>query len=350
MKKYFYVLFILFSVSLHAQSQSPSRANFLPDISVIGSMGGGYFTMDPTVDVGHDPARTGFTLQEIELALSSVVDPYLKGDVFFSFHEEGVELEEGYITTMSLPYRLQVKAGKMFMPFGRQNQKHLHRWDFADTMLVNKAFFGPEGLSELGVNVSYLFPTPFFLQLEGAFGNGDNETSFGGTRKEDFLYQGRLSTSFDLPHDVTLLAGYSLAIGQNNTGAGNEGNDTIINGGDVFLKWKPSDQTSVSWQTEYMRRSYQGMVSTDKDGGLYTYVDYQFRKRWHAGLRYDRLGLPEGLIQKEWKVTPAIAFDPTEFSRVRLQYGYDKVGVDPAIQSVFLQLQFSMGPHGAHNF
>ncbi len=350
MKKILVILLLLWGGFLGAQEKSPPINKFMPDLSVIGSLGGGYFTTDPTDDVGHDPTRTGFTLQEIEVALSSVIDPYLRGDVYFSFHEEGVELEEGYVSTLALPYRLQVKAGKMLMPFGRQNQKHLHRWDFADNMLINKALLGPEGLSELGVNVSYLFPTPFFLQLEGVFGNGDNETSFGGTRKEDFLYQGRLSTSIDLPHDVTLLAGYSLAVGQNNTGLGNEGNETVINGGDLFLKWKPSAQTSLSWQTEYMRRGYEGETVTDKDGGLYTYVDYQFLKRWHAGLRYDRLGLPEGLIPKEWKVTPAIAFDPTEFSRVRLQYGYDKVGTDPAIQSVFLQLQFSMGPHGAHNF
>ncbi|QQR81918.1 MAG: hypothetical protein IPJ69_07500 [Deltaproteobacteria bacterium] len=150
-----------------------------------------------------------------------------------------------------------------------------------------------------------------------------------------------------MPHDITLLAGYSLALGQNASGPGNK---TIIQGGDFFLKWKPSAETSVSWQTEYMCRRYQGMTSTDQDGGLYTSIDYQFLKRWHAGLRYDRLGLPEGLITKEWKVTPAIAFDPTEFSRLRLQYAYDKTSISPAVQSVVLQLQFSMGVHGAHAF
>lgn len=347
MKKILVTLLLLSSGFLSAQDKSSAVNKFFPDLSVIGSLGGGYFTTDPTTGVGHDPARTGFTLQEIEVALSSVIDPYMRGDVYFSFHEEGVELEEGYVTTLSLPYRLQLKAGKILMPFGRQNQKHLHRWDFADNMLVNKSLLGAEGLSELGVNVSYLFPTPFFLQIEAALANGDNETSFGATRKEDFLYQGRLSTSFDLPHDMTLLAGYSLAFGHNESGFGN---NTVLNGGDLYLKWKPSAQTSISWQTEYMHRSYQGAGTIDKDGGMYTYVDVQFLKRWHAGLRYDRVGLPEGLIEKEWKITPAIAFDPTEFSRVRLQYGHDKVGTDPAIQSVFLQLQFSMGPHGAHSF
>ncbi|QQR81917.1 MAG: hypothetical protein IPJ69_07495 [Deltaproteobacteria bacterium] len=156
----FICIFIL-EKSLFAQTAKST--SLMPDISVIGSMGGGYFTTDPSTDVGHDPARTEFTLQEIELALSSVIDPYLRGDVFFSFHESGVELEGGYVTTLALPYQLQVKAGKFLMPFGRQNQKHLHRWDFADTMLVNKAFFGPEGLSELGINLSYLFLPPSFF-------------------------------------------------------------------------------------------------------------------------------------------------------------------------------------------
>lgn len=45
----------------------------LPDISLIGTFAGAYFSNEPTGDTGVDPSRTGFNLQEIELALQSVI-------------------------------------------------------------------------------------------------------------------------------------------------------------------------------------------------------------------------------------------------------------------------------------
>lgn len=322
-------------------------ASLLPDISVIGNVVGGWFSDEPAGEVGHDPARTGFTLQEIELALQSIVDPYFRADIFLSFHEEGVELEEGYFTTLGLPKGFQIRGGKFLLPFGRQNQKHLHVWDFVDNQLVTKYLVGTEGLSELGIELSYLLPTPFFLQVQGTFSNGDNETSFGGTRTKDFLYQGRLSTSFDLGRDVTLLLGGSGAFGFNDTGPGN---DTRMFGGDVLVKWKPKAYRSLVWQSEYINRSKELVGGRQTDGGLYSYVDWQFAKRWHAGIRYDQMGLPEGLVLKEYRVSPTVTFSPTEFSRLRLQYNYDKVRTIDPVHAVFLQMQFNLGPHGAHPF
>lgn len=324
-------------------------AKLLPDISFIPSFGVGYFSQDPTGDVGHDPARTGFTLQEIEMAISSAIDPYFRFDIALSFLEDGVELEEGYFTTLGagLPRGLQFRGGKILLPFGRQNPKHLHQWAFADNNLVNKLLLGPEGLGELGLEMSYLFPTPIFLQLQGGFYNGDNDTSFGGTRKQDFLYNARLATSVDINQELTALIGSSLAFGFNDTGPGNR---TDLVGGDFLLKWKPSARTSVAWQTEYILRRMQFPGFLASDGGLYSYVDVQFLKQWHAALRYDQVGVPQGVVAREFRLTPAISFDPTEFSRIRLQYEFDKVANADPVHSMFLQFQFSLGPHGVHPF
>ncbi|HCU23541.1 MAG TPA: hypothetical protein DF383_00880 [Deltaproteobacteria bacterium] len=326
-----------------------TAAKLLPDISAFGSFVGGYFSQDPTGDVGHDPARTGFTLQEIEIALQSVVDPYLRGDIFLSFHEEGVELEEGYITTLGagLPRGIQFRGGKFYIPFGRQNPKHLHQWSFVDNNLVNKYLLGPEGLNEIGVEMSYLFPIPAFLQIQGTFTNGDNESSFGGTRKQDFLYNGRLSASVDVSPNTTLLMGTSGAFGFNNSAPGNE---TTLYGGDFYLRWKPSAQTSLSWQTEYILRRMQLPEAWESDGGLYSYVEWQFLKQFRAAFRYDQMGIPVGVVAKEFRLTPAFSFDPSEFSRIRLQYEYDKIANQDPVHAAFLQFQFSMGPHGAHPF
>lgn len=318
----------------------------LPDISLIGTFAAAAFSDDPAAPAGHDPSRTGFNLQEIEVSLQSNIDPYFRADIFLGFLETGVELEEGFVTTLGLVKGLQVRGGKFLLPFGRQNTKHLETWDFADIMLVNKYLLGPENLSELGVEVSYLLPTPFFLQVQGSFTNGDNDTSFDGKRKQDFLYQGRVTASFDPSANSTLLLGSSAATGFNASGFGNQ---TTLLEADLLWKWKPRENRALVWQTEYIHRWMQ-TPGASQDGGFYSYVDYQFAKRWHAGVRYDHMGLPAGLVAKEWRVTPALTFNPTEFSRLRAQYEYDKPVGGRAVHAGFLQLEYSMGPHGGHPF
>jgi len=202
-------------------------------------------------------------------------------------------------------------------------------------------------LGELGLELSYLFPTPFFMQFQGTFSNGDNETSFGGERKQDFLYNGRLSASVDINPELTALMGVSCAFGFNKTALGNK---TGVVGGDFLLKWKPSAYTSLSWQTEYILRRMQFPGFLASDGGLSSYVDMQFLKQWHWALRYDQMGIPVGVVSREFRLTPALSFDPTEFSKIRLQYEFDKTSNSDPIHSMFLQFQFSLGPHGAHPF
>ena len=330
------------------QSRAAGVQRLLPDISLIGSFAAAYFSKDPVGDTGADPSKTGFNLQEIEVAFQSVIDPYLRADVMLAFGENKVELEEGYFTTLALLKGLQMRGGKIRLPFGRQNQKHTENWDFADNNLANKYFLGPDGLKELGAEISYLVPTPFFLQLQGTFSNGDNDTSFGRLRRHDFLYEGRATTSFDISENTSILIGTSAAFGFNKSF---EGAQTKIYGGDFLFKWKPKSYRSVVWQSEYLMRSLEDAPGSRRsDGGFYSYIDYQFLKRWHAGVRYDQVGVPNALVAREFRITPALTFNPTEFSRVRAQYECDKVSGMKVANAAFLQLEFSMGPHGAHPF
>lgn len=329
-------------------SRTPGTASaFLPDISLIGTMAAGYMSDDPAGDVGHDPRRTGATLQEFELSVQSAIDPYFRGDAFIAIHEDAIELEEGYITTLGFLKGLQIKGGRFLLPFGRQNVKHLEQRSFVDNTLINKYLLDVEGLKEIGVGAAYIFPLPFYLQLEATASNGDNASSFNGVEKKDFVYQGRLTTSVDLSSATTLLIGTSAAIGNNATGIGNT---TNLFGGDFFLKWKPSSRLNLVWQSEFIYRGMQTPGATLKDGGFYSFADLTFAKRWHVGARYDQVGLPNDSIAREFRLSPMLAFDPTEFSRLRLQYNYGKATNNHAVHGVFLQVGFNMGPHGAHPF
>ncbi len=323
-------------------------AKILPDISVIGTFAGAYYQQNPPPNNLPNPTGTGFTFQELELALQGNVDPYFRYDAFISFDQEGVSVEEAYFTTQAgLPKGLQFKGGEMYVPIGRQNTKHLHAWTFADNNLVSQYIFGPDDMNEPGLEASYLFPTPFFLQLQGSFTNDTNGVSFGGTRKQDFLYTGRLSSSFDITDTLTLLLGGSYAYGFNDTAPGNS---TTLYGGDMYWKWKPSANTALAWQTEFLGRKMQTPTGSVTDGGLYSYLEYQFLKRWRAAFRYDQMGIPQGLQAREVRLTPALTFNPTEFSQIRLQYEADKIRGQDWTNAAILQLMFVLGAHGAHLF
>ena len=56
----------------------------------------------------------------------SVIDPYARADIYIGIGQHDgefeFELEEAYLTSLSLPYQLQIKAGKFRSNVGKINQ------------------------------------------------------------------------------------------------------------------------------------------------------------------------------------------------------------------------------------
>ncbi len=319
-------------------------AKLLPNISLIGSLAGAYFRDDPAGEQGENPSRTGFNLQGLELSLQSVVDPYIRADIFILFKEDEVEVEEAFITTLSLPANLQIRAGILLAKLGLLNTQHIEQWDFVDQAFANRYFFGVEGFGELGLELSWLLPTPWFSELSLEWLQGENDVNFNGTAKSEFVYLGHWKNFFELTNDLSFQVGASGAFGKNE-------NDrfTQIYGTDFYLRWRPSERLGLKWQTEYVLRRLGTVGQNLTEGGLYSQVVFQFARRWEAGLRYDHIGWPsEGFNQTA--LSPVLTFLASEFFRLRAQYNYVDDPSSRIQHQAFLQLQFNMGPHGAHIF
>jgi hypothetical protein len=57
------------------------------------------------------------------------------------------------------------------------------------------------------------------------------------------------------------------------------------------------------------------------------------------------------LRDRRLRLTPNVTFYPSEFSKWRLQYNLDLAEhLDTPLQAVFLQFEFLIGSHGAHQF
>src|SRR5215831_16623063 len=85
---------------------------FNPDIAVIGDFLGAIGSNK----VNPDPA---LQMHESEVSLQAILDPYARADFFLSFGQEGVDLEEGYLTFPALPGGLLMRVGKMRAAFGK---------------------------------------------------------------------------------------------------------------------------------------------------------------------------------------------------------------------------------------
>src|SRR4029079_17529606 len=136
--------------------QTRSSLSFNPDIGVIGDFQGSY--------ISKGNKNFNAYLNETELSLQAAVDPYARADFFISFARDpetgkyGVEVEEGYLTTLSLPARLQLKVGKFKEAVGRINPLHAHALPFIDMPNAYVNYFG-DGLNDEGASLSWLLPT-----------------------------------------------------------------------------------------------------------------------------------------------------------------------------------------------
>jgi hypothetical protein len=373
-------------------------APFNPKISLNGLFSAAMFSKKDNLNFGdHDPNTNGFKLQNGELHLQGTVDPYFQMDsnivLTIDKGDTKVELEELYGTSLALPANLQLVAGQYFTRFGRQNPQHPHQWDFADQPVILNRIFGPDGLRGPGAQLSWLAPTPFYLEFIGSAqqAQGEIATSFLSTPGQtvrgymlidrpvekigDLIYMPRAVTSFDLTDEMTAALGTSTLFGPNASGPNNR---TTVYGGDLYVKWKPANHSHgfpfVAWQTEYLHRNYNAgpdnvngiPASRLKDYGLYSQITYGFVYRWVAGFRVDYVnssgGAPampfittlaqQDLVGERWRLSPNMTFYPSEFSKFRLQYNVDFADSRgrEAVHGVFLQMELNIGEHGAHSF
>jgi hypothetical protein len=84
--------------------------------------------------------------------------------------------------------------------------------------------------------------------------------------------------------------------------------------------------------------------------GLYSYLGYQFSRRWTAGLRYDYSEFPEDNDSRENGYSGLFTFQQSEFAFWRLQYKRTERNFDRDIDELWLQCNFGIGPHRVHEY
>ena len=367
----------LFPASAKGQGTPPLQS-LNPDISIIGDFLADLSPEEPRVNENH----RRFSLREIELAAQAAVDPYFRADFFLGVHEGELDVEEAYLTALSLPGELQARLGRIALPLGKVNVTHRPELLTPEYPLVIRRYFGSEGLSGTGIGVSRIIaPLGFFQEIEvfvlngfdlggqveghsdGTEGGGPSdhadsavpgELRVGGeTRRglDQLAVLGHLRSFYDLSAATNIEVGLSGGVGTVERFRGATSDRPLEAPLDVIrtflaqryygmntaVRWRPPGQAlfrSFIWSTEWLGQS--GPESLVWGG--FSHAEWQTGRRTYLGARFDAVQTPgsqevvlfreeadrqvalEALDGGEWmySASAGLTFFPSEFSRFRL--------------------------------
>jgi hypothetical protein len=221
-----------------------------------------------------------------------------------------------------------------------------------------------------GVEMNYLFPTPFFLRATlggmNKIGEDNNQVNNSKPRSwSQFTYLGRLNTYFDLTDNQSVELGTSMAYTPSLRLAGQpNGGYRTLNGVDVTYRYQPLDSVvfqGLTWGSELYTNSER---AENNSGGSfakrawsyggYSYVETKLNKNWSTGFQVDYAPMVATPAQRTMSYSPFITWNLSEFNRLRLQYSYlnnNFRGADKAENGnqFFLQWTTVIGAH-THGF
>ena len=328
--------------------QTRSGISSNPDIGVVADFRTSY--------ISQGKKNFDAYLNETEFSFQSVVDPYIRADFFLSFgrdpvtHKYGVEVEEGYLTTLSLPAKLQLKVGKFREAIGRLNPIHPHALPFIDLPNAYVNYFGEGGLNDEGVSISWLSPVKFYQELtfQATSGVGESPSFYRGENNR-FVYLSHLKNFFTLNDNATLELGFTGISGPNDSSR-----TTNIGAADITYKWKPlqlNTYKSLTWQSEiFFSNAKYSANKMSNSFGLYSFLEYQIAKRWFLTGRYDYAQKPYNKNIVEQAGSLSAGWLATEFQKIEFEGKFTTVNVLPDYNQFWIRWIFVIGAHGAHQY
>jgi hypothetical protein len=327
-------------------SSAASPTYFNPAIAVIGNFigiaGRNAFEDRPSLEV-----------RESEISFQAVVDPYAKADFFVSISNDGVELEEGFLTFTHLPADLLVKVGKFKAQIGKVNTMHTHVLPWADEPLpIVNLLGGDDGWNDAGISVARIFPLAgdTFSELTLQVFRGKSENLFDAPSRSDLAYLAHYRAYRDFGDDHNLELGSTWGRGSNGTTSDAK---TTLENLHLVYRWKPlggRPYRSFILRSELFRSRRQQPGGRQSSRGFFVSGDYQLARRWFGGGRYEFSDRADDDTKRDRGEAVTLTFWPSEFSQLRGEFRQRRYSGGIKANEAFIQVQFAIGAHGAHPF
>jgi hypothetical protein len=302
----------------------------------------------------HSNGASNFNFRAAELNVEAPIDPFLKGWIVLTGTAKEVGVEEASLQTTALPYNLTVTGGRLFANFGRLAHFHDHELPVINRPRSLDTYIGGETQAD-GVEVSYLFPTPFYLTATaGAYNKmgGENARADNAVARpmNNFTYLGRLAAYTDLGDDHSVELGASEAWTPKryvmDTSFDDDANPATPNisagiqtrkntwrslsGLDLTYRWAPASgglYKGAVWGTEVMQNNEQRFdpvtnLPSDRVRSYagFSYVQFKVGKQWRPGVMVDLTEDLDSAKTLTRTFTGFITYDVTEFQRLRLAF------------------------------
>jgi hypothetical protein len=344
-----------------------NRSLLLPDISLIVT-GKGFLSNDR-----QDPDRNRMFLDEAELGIQGYVYPNVKADAYIvaaPSEDEPFDIEEGYLTFLSLRKNLNLVVGRKFAPFGRTGEQHPHSWLYSRQLIPRRNLIAEENLVGDGVLARFLLPTGknLFANLDVGYwqaGGGhthDEEEGEGfprgpGAGFNDNFYSARLWLGRSFGRNSELEIGGSYARGKSEAEAEHEGEEgeeeehevsrgrVALTGVDLTYRRYLSNDRRLLLRGEYFRYKPSGGLESNRATGYYLLGNYRLDKRNDVGLLYEKSELPlfPGDHEKAWSLIYTRQFSESFYLRLHGTHG-SRPGKG-SYNEAYVQLTWGIGPH-----
>ena len=331
----------------------------------------------------------GLGLGHSDLLLRGAFNEHLSAETILGFHTEDKTLEKhvenAWVQTRSLPYGLQVRAGRFASQIGYLNELHPHADDFTERPLLHRGFLGGHWYDD-GVRLNWTAPTSFYLRLGVEIFGGKKLVVDATTDSTSRVSTLNLKTGNDISKSSSWQWGLShvnntreAAVQAHDTSTESHSHAASFSGermwlSDLVWKWAPdgnnrNQQLRLNW--EYAKV---GGINRYADGSMRHRASssgavWKFNPAWEVGVRTDWLrvhnsedhsGVIEFSMGRLKENAMMIAYKPSHMQTLRLQlikqraFGVSDEGeavfASPAKRSIQLQYVIGFGAHGAHSY
>jgi hypothetical protein len=365
---------------------------FNPAIGLVGETIFSYRSKGSDATGSDRPGGFDVNQRSVELNIAAAVDPFAKGYAVINASadaetgEATMGVEEAALQTTSLPWNLELKAGRFFGEFGKLSYIHDHELPFVNRPLALDQFIGGESRTD-GAQINWLLPVPHYVSLTTGFGvgfGGDSPLNNPGAYRalSGFNYFGRLSTYFDLAPDIQLETGISGLINPRTEDRGGalvqpDGStltekERRVAGLDLKVSYVPLRNNQfqrLDWGTEVLYSDSRYLF--DPDGsldpslsapglsgdefrgnvgslGLYSYVTYKWHRQWSAGFLFDWVQNPQNRSDETFAYSPYITWATSHWNQIRLQYTHTDHSAISGLRpddAIYLQWAWIIGAH-----
>lgn len=333
----------------------------------------------------------GLGLGHSDLLVRGAFNEHLSGEAILGFHTDEGKLknhvENAWVQTRSLPFGLQLRAGRFASQIGYLNELHPHADDFTERPLLYRGFLGGHWYDD-GVRINWTAPTPYYLRFGVETFSGKNLVPEATADSKSLVTTLNMKMGNDINNSSSWQWGLSHvhnrreavvevhdpeAEGHSHSHAASfSGRNMWIS--DLVWKWAPegnnrNQQLRLSW--EYAQVSG---INRYADGSMRHRASslgavWKFSPAWEVGVRTDWLWVNKsendggdilfgaGRLEEN---AIMIAYKPTHMQTIRLQLTQQRatganaegeaVFANPINRSIQLQYVIGFGAHGAHAY